>query len=120
MTGVEIVPSAIANARDNAIFNGMDNAEFVLADAGKDMDDYLKDKDVVIVDPPRKGISRQLIDSIISCKVPKLIYVSCNPATLARDLELLKEEYEISPIEAFDMFPHTVHVECLCQLNRKR
>ena len=120
VTGVEIVPSAIANARDNAILNGLDNAEFVLADAGKDMDDYLKDKDVVIVDPPRKGISRQLIDSIISCKVPKLIYVSCNPATLARDLELLKEEYEISPIEAFDMFPHTVHVECLCQLNRKR
>ncbi len=119
VTGVEIVEAAVRNARDNAKMNGFDNTDFILADASKNMDEYLLDKDVVIVDPPRKGISRELISSFIKKKVKKIIYVSCNPATLARDLELLKDYYHISTIEPFDMFPYTIHSECLCVLDRK-
>ena len=117
--GVEIVKEAVENAKDNAKLNNIDNAEFVLADASKDMDQYLINKDLVIVDPPRKGISRELISSLIKNNVPKIVYVSCNPATLARDLELLKEYYDISDIHPVDMFPFTVHTECVVALNRK-
>ncbi|MCR4856070.1 MAG: 23S rRNA (uracil(1939)-C(5))-methyltransferase RlmD [Erysipelotrichaceae bacterium] len=119
VTGVEIVEAAVRNARDNAEMNGFVNTDFILADASKNMDEYLLDKDVVIVDPPRKGISKELISSFIGKRVKKIIYVSCNPATLARDLELLKDHYHISAIEPFDMFPYTIHSECLCVLDQK-
>lgn len=119
VTGVEIVKDAIDNAKDNAKMNGIENADFVLADASKDMDEYLKGKDLVILDPPRKGISKELIQSLIDQNVPKIVYVSCNPATLARDLELLKEDYDISEIHPVDMFPYTVHTECVTSLKRK-
>ena len=119
VTGVEIVEAAVRNARDNAEMNGFANTDFILADASKNMDEYLLDKDVVIVDPPRKGISRELISSFIDKKVKKIVYVSCNPATLARDLEFLKDHYHISAIEPFDMFPYTIHSECLCVLDQK-
>ncbi len=119
VTGVEIVEAAVNNARDNAALNGFDNASFILADAGKGMDQYLKDKDIVILDPPRKGISRELIDSLIANRIKKIVYVSCNPATLARDLELLKENYDIGMIYPVDMFPYTIHTECVTSLNIK-
>lgn len=119
VTGVEIVEAAVNNARDNAALNGFDNASFILADAGKGMDQYLKDKDIVILDPPRKGISRELIDSLIANRIKKIVYVSCNPATLARDLELLKENYDIGTIYPVDMFPYTIHTECVTSLNIK-
>ena len=119
VTGVEIVESAVANAIENAKINGFSNTDFILADASKDMDAYLKGKDIVIVDPPRKGISRELIDSLIRNDIPKIVYVSCNPATLARDLELLKEHYHIGEIDPVDMFPYTVHVESVLVLKRK-
>ena len=119
VTGVEIVEAAVNNARDNAKINGIKNAEFILADAGKDMDEYIRDKDVVILDPPRKGISRELISSLINNKVPRIVYVSCNPATLARDLKLFEEYYVISTVYPVDMFPFTVHTECVTALSRK-
>ena len=119
VTGVEIVKEAVDNAKDNAVMNGFTNSEFILADASKDMDEYLDDKDIVILDPPRKGISKQLIESLIAKNVKRIVYVSCNPATLYRDLELMKNHYEISAIEPFDMFPYTVHVESLVSLKRK-
>lgn len=119
VTGVEIVEAAVNNAKDNAKINGLNNVDFVLADASKDMDEYIKGMDIVVVDPPRKGISKQLIDSIIKNNVKRLIYVSCNPATLARDLELLKNSYNIGDIQPVDMFPWTTHVECVTCLIRK-
>ncbi len=117
--GVEIVKEAEENAGDNARINGIDNAEFVLADASRNMDEYLKDRDLVVVDPPRKGISTDLIASIIRSDVKRVIYVSCNPATLKRDLDLLKDSFEIGKIRPYDMFPYTVHCECLVILSRK-
>ena len=119
VTGVEIVEAAVNNAKDNAKLNNLQNCEFILADASKNMDEYIKGKDIVVVDPPRKGISKALIDSIINNNVKKLVYVSCNPATLNRDLQLLKEKYNIVNIQPVDMFPYTTHVEVVCQLERK-
>ena len=119
VTGVEIVEAAINNAKDNAKMNNINNVDFILADASKDMDEYIKNKDLVILDPPRKGISKQLIDSLINNKVNKIVYVSCNPATLNRDLDLLSEHYNVSNIYPVDMFPYTIHVECVCVLKLK-
>ena len=119
VTGVEIVEQAVINAKDNAKLNDINNADFILADASKNMDEYIKDKDLVIVDPPRKGISKELINSLIENKVKKIVYVSCNPATLARDLNLLKDNYDIGIIQPVDMFPWTVHVECVVGMQRK-
>ena len=119
VTGVEIVKEAIEDARENASMNHLNNTDFILADASKDMDPYLKDKDTVIVDPPRKGLSQELIRSLCNSRVERIVYVSCNPATLARDLELLKEKYDIGTIHPVDMFPYTVHLECVVALQRK-
>ena len=119
VTGVEIVESAVRNAKDNAGLNRIDNCDFILADATKDMDPYLKNKDVVMLDPPRKGVGRKLIDSLKENRIEKIVYISCNPATLARDLELLKDDYEIGEIYPVDMFPFTIHTECVTVLDHK-
>lgn len=119
VTGVEIVEPAIKNAIDNAKINDLNNTEFILSDASKNMDVYIKGKDIVVVDPPRKGISNELIKSFVENEVKKIVYVSCNPATLARDLNELKEYYEINEIQPVDMFPFTTHVECVVGMQRK-
>ncbi|MBR2577526.1 MAG: 23S rRNA (uracil(1939)-C(5))-methyltransferase RlmD [Erysipelotrichaceae bacterium] len=118
--GVEIVKEAVDNARDNARMNGIDNATFYLDDARADLGKYLKDKDIVIVDPPRKGLNKSLIDSIIDSGIPKVVYISCNPATLARDLAQFKEHYDFSAIHPVDMFPFTTHVETVCCLYHQK
>ena len=119
VTGVEIVKEAVEDARENAMMNHLNNTDFILADASKGMDKYLKDKNTVIVDPPRKGLSQELITSLCNSRVERIVYVSCNPATLARDLELLKEKYDVGTIHPVDMFPYTVHLECVVALQRK-
>lgn len=119
VTGVEIVEAAVNNAKENAKLNNINNCDFILADAGKNMDMYLKDKDLVIVDPPRKGITEELINSFIENRIKKIVYVSCNPATLARDLDIMKEYYEIGDIQPVDMFPFTRHCEAVVSLTIK-
>ena len=119
VTGVEIVKQAIENANDNAKMNDISNVDFVLADAGKDMDKYIKGKDIVILDPPRKGVSKELIESLKKNQTRKIVYVSCNPATLARDLELFKDTYKLNDIYPVDMFPYTIHTECVTSLDLK-
>ncbi len=119
VTGVEIVEDAVRNAKRNAALNHMENVTFFLDDARGDMRKYMQGKDAVILDPPRKGISKELADDLIASGIPKIIYISCNPATLARDLGLLKEFYDFDTVIPFDMFPHTVHVESVVKLTRK-
>ncbi len=119
VTGVEIVKEAVANAKENARMNDINNADFILADASKGMDRYLEEKDIVIVDPPRKGLSAELIDSLIRHEISRIVYVSCNPQTLARDLKLFEKTYKISEIHPVDMFPYTIHTECVVRLDKK-
>ena len=119
VTGVEVIEPAVNNAIENAKLNNITNASFILDDARNPLDKYIKDKDVVIVDPPRKGLNNTLINSIIESKIERIVYVSCNPATLARDLTLLKDTYNIGTITPVDMFPSTTHVECVVGMQRK-
>lgn len=123
VVGIEIVRQAIEDAKINAKINNLDNAEFYCGDAGETMEKLAKQDvvpDVVIVDPPRKGCDKKLLDAIVKTNVRRMVYVSCNPATLARDMAYLTENgFEAAYVQPVDMFPNTVHVECVSLLNRR-
>ena len=108
---VEIVKDAHKNAIENAKRNNMNNIEFHCGDAGEFINSYDGDLDIVIMDPPRKGSDERFLSTLINKKVPQIIYVSCDPETLARDLEYLKQSYDVTYIQPVDMFPMTAHVE---------
>ena len=120
VTGVEIVPDAIDNAKKNARYNKIDNVDFVVGDSGSVMEEISKEKqlDCLIVDPPRTGLDEKMINSILNSNAKKLIYVSCNPSTLAKNLNVLKEYYNIELIRAIDVFSNTEHVESIVYLAR--
>ncbi|MEK3883966.1 23S rRNA (uracil(1939)-C(5))-methyltransferase RlmD [Paenibacillus sp. PL2-23] len=115
--GVEIVPEAIADARRNAELNGIANATFEAGPAEVVMPRWRKEgieADVIVVDPPRKGCDPALLDTILALRPERVVYVSCNPSTLARDLRVLEDGgYKTVEVTPVDMFPHTVHVECV-------
>lgn len=122
LIGVEIVPEAVENAKENAALNGMDNAEFILADA-KNATQILKSRgikaDCVVMDPPRKGCDEKTIENIISFGAKRLVYISCNPASLARDLKAFEQKgYKAVRAVSADMFPRTAHVETVCLLSQ--
>ena len=143
--GVEIVPQAIDDARKNARINGIENAEFFVGKAEEVLPEYYERRqmdgadrneqkqmdvepdrlkrtahaDVIVVDPPRKGCDAALLETIVKMAPEKVVYVSCDPATLARDLKILCENgYELEKVRAVDQFPMTVHVETICKLTR--
>lgn len=120
--GIEIVPSAIRDAKKNARANHLANAEFLLGDAAVEMPRLVKDglrPDVVVVDPPRAGCEARVLDAIARVRPEKVVYVSCNPATLARDLAYLKERgFAIAKVQPVDMFSRTHHVETVCLLSK--
>ena len=117
--GVEIVPEAIADAKENAKINGIENAEFFVG-ASEDVADSLPKPDVIVVDPPRKGCDEKLLNTIISVAPKRLVYVSCDPATLGRDLKVLcANGYELKKVRPVDQFPNTIHVETVAKLERK-
>ena len=122
--GVEIVPQAIEDAKFNAAQNGMENAEFFCMDAGqaaKMLADRRTRPDVIVVDPPRKGVSADVIEAIGAMAPQRVVYVSCDPATLARDLKLLTAAgYTPQTAEAFDLFPRCAHVETVVLLSHKK
>ncbi len=120
--GVEIIPEAIEDARKNAQLNHMDNVEFFVGKAEDVLpEQYEKNKvyaDVIVVDPPRKGCDETLLNTMITMAPKRIVYVSCDPATLARDLKILCENgYEIEKVQAVDQFPHTGHVESVVLLS---
>lgn len=115
--GVELVKESIDYAAKNRDLNNIKNVDFVLGDANN-IDKYIKGIDTVIIDPPRKGINKNLIDTLINSSVKKIVYVSCNPATLARDLSLLKNDFKFSELYPVDMFPNTKHIESVVSLER--
>ena len=124
LVGVEIVPSAVDCARENARENGIANAEFFCADAG-DGEVILRAAggtrpDVVVIDPPRKGSTRALVDCLADLEVPRIVYISCDPDTLARDAVWFRERgYEIGEVQPVDLFPRTGHVESVVCLTRR-
>ena len=121
--GVEIVEEAIKMAKQNAKINHINNTEFLAGDVEIILDDLINKKeikpDVIMVDPPRRGLDNTSIDNIVKIKPEKLIYISCNPATLVRDLAKLEKTYQIKFIKPVDMFPFTSHVECVAVLELK-
>ena len=121
--GIEIIEQAIQDAKENAEINNVKNAEFFAGDVEKLLPEFIKKQnimpDVIFIDPPRKGLDETTIKTILSIKPKKLVYISCNPATLARDLSKLIEAYNIKEITPVDMFPYTSHVECVTVLYAK-
>ena len=127
VTGVELNPEAVRDARRNAKENGIKNVSFKQGDAGQFLYRIAEQGvkyDTVFMDPPRSGSSKEFIDSIAVCSPEKVVYVSCNPETMARDLDwFLKKGYQVSRIQPVDMFPWTAHTEVVCELikvNTKR
>ena len=115
--GIEIIPEAIKNAKENAKINQIENAQFICGDVSKLIDDNI-DCDTLIVDPPRVGLDRHTIDVINKKKINKLIYVSCDAMTLVRDIKLLNN-YKLENISVIDMFPETHHCESITVLERR-
>ncbi len=115
--GVEIVPDAVKDAKLNARLNNFTNAHYEVGKAEEVIKKWQEENinaDLIVVDPPRKGCDKKLLDTIIEMKIPRIIYVSCDPATLARDLNILSDNnYNILEVQPVDMFPHTMHVECV-------
>lgn len=129
--GVEIVPAAIEDAKKNAALNGFDNTEFFVGKAEEVLPNYYKEyekfhggqqarADVIVVDPPRKGCEESVLETMVKMEPERIVYVSCDSATLARDLKYLcANGYELKKARAVDMFPQTVHVETVCLLSKK-
>ena len=115
--GIEKIENAIIDAKENALINNCHNAHFYAGDTYEVLKDINVSFDTIIVDPPRSGLNEETRNLIIKLKPDKLCYVSCDPFTLARDLNILNKFYDVEKINALDMFPNTYHVECVCVLN---
>mgnify|MGYP002624829633 FL=1 len=114
---VEINKNAHKNAIENAKRNNVDNIEFYCDDASNFIENYDGNLDIVIMDPPRKGSDEKFLSTLINKKISQIIYISCDPETLARDLEYLSPYYKVNYIQPVDMFPMTAHVETICCLS---
>ena len=122
LIGIETVAPAIEDAKKNAAANGIENAQFICADAGEAAEKLLgegKRPEVIVLDPPRKGCSEQTIKAAAKMAPDRIVYVSCDPATLARDCAVFKElGYEVEEATPVDLFPRTAHVETVCLLSK--
>jgi 23S rRNA (uracil1939-C5)-methyltransferase len=123
IVGVEVIEAAVNDAKENAMLNHITHGEFIAGDVIDICnDDFFEQHgrpDVIITDPPRAGMHEKLTRKILDIAAPLVVYVSCNPATQARDLSILDEKYEVTKVQPVDMFPHTHHIENVVQLKRK-
>jgi len=121
--GVDVVEEAIEDARKNAALNNISHAHFIAGDVIKVCnDDFFAEHgrpDVIITDPPRAGMHEKLVNKLLEMEASRIIYVSCNTATQARDIFLLREKYWVEKLQPVDMFPHTHHIECVALLQHK-
>ena len=120
VTSVEVVKSAVINGRNNAKMNNINNIEIIEADCTEYINKQTPKFDVVIMDPPRKGSTKEFLNSVMKIKPSRIVYISCEPSTLARDLEILKENYQIDVVQPVDMFPRSFHVETIVGLALKK
>ena len=119
VVGVEIIEEAVEAAKVNASLNNLDNCEFIAGDVLKVIDDLQDKPDLIVLDPPRDGINPKALQKIIDFGVDRMVYISCKPTSLARDLEMLQEQgYKVEKACAVDMFPGTVHVETVVLLSQ--
>jgi 23S rRNA (uracil1939-C5)-methyltransferase len=123
IVGVEAIDAAVQDARENALLNNIDHAQFFTGDVIDVCNDEFFGAhgrpDVIITDPPRAGMHQKLVEKILDMEAPTVVYVSCNPATQARDLALLDAKYVVTKVQPVDMFPHTHHIENVVQLKRR-
>jgi len=119
ITGLEIVESAVADARKNCTKNGISNCTFISGDIKESLKQIAERPDVMIIDPPRVGMHKDVVRQVEEMAPDKIVYVSCNPSTLARDLGMIKESYTVLEVQPVDMFPHTFHVEAVAKLVKK-
>ncbi|MBW2740594.1 MAG: 23S rRNA (uracil(1939)-C(5))-methyltransferase RlmD, partial [Deltaproteobacteria bacterium] len=115
LTGIEISKSAVQDAEANCRNNEISNCRFILGDI-KDCLEHVKKPDVMIIDPPRVGMHKNVVKQILDMDPDRIIYVSCNPATMARDLGMIKDNYKVLEVQPVDMFPHTYHIESVARL----
>jgi len=120
VVGIEEVAPAIEDAKVNASINNIDNSVFYAGDVKDILTDEFAEKhgkpDILITDPPRAGMHPKVVDMLLQLEAPKIVYVSCNPGTQARDLNLLSEKYDVAKVQPVDMFPHTYHIESVALL----
>ncbi len=117
--GLEIIPQAILDAKENAMLNGLSNVSFKTGDVSLLLKTYQQKIDTIIVDPPRAGLTKRVRNDLLRLGVPNLIYVSCDPLTFMRDIADLATSYQLKELLVIDEFPNTYHVECVCVLNRR-
>jgi 23S rRNA (uracil1939-C5)-methyltransferase len=118
VVGIEMVSSAVADARRNCRINGVENCRFLLGDIHRSLPEISHRPDLLIIDPPRAGIHPDVVKHVLVLAPERIIYVSCNPATLARDLSLLQAVYRVQEVQPVDLFPHTYHIESVAKLQK--
>ena len=119
ITGIEIIESAVSDAKKNCEKNEIVNCEFIKGDIKDSLSAISRRPDVLIIDPPRAGMHKEVVKQVLNLGSNRIVYVSCNPATLARDLALLMDGYRIQEVQPVDMFPHTYHVEAVAKLTKR-
>jgi 23S rRNA (uracil1939-C5)-methyltransferase len=120
VVGMEISRSAVLDAQTNCRLNHIDNCRFVWGDIREKISDLRFRPEVLIIDPPRAGMHKDVLACVLAMGSGRVVYVSCNPATLARDLASMRQDYEVLEIQPVDMFPHTYHIEAVAKLVRRR
>lgn len=117
--GLEINDSCLADAVNNCRTNNVSNVRFVAGDVKETLPRLDCRADVLVIDPPRAGMHKDVVEQVLAMAPPRIVYVSCNPATLARDVAMLSEAYTVAEVQPVDMFPHTPHIECVARLDKK-
>jgi len=118
VTGIEIVESAVADAKKNCLINGVSNCSFIQGDIRQCLPRIELKPDLLIIDPPRVGMHKDVVKQVLQMGVDRIVYVSCNPATLARDLGMMRDLYHLIEVQPVDMFPHTYHIEAVAKLQK--
>ena len=119
VVGLEVTPSAVADAEQNCRHNQVENCRFILGDIRETLPAISGSPDVLIIDPPRAGMHKDVVNQVLALLPERIVYVSCNPTTLARDLSLLQPAYQVQEVQPVDLFPHTYHIESIARLVKK-
>jgi 23S rRNA (uracil1939-C5)-methyltransferase len=119
VTGIEIVESAVADAEKNCRKNGVSNCRFIRGDIRQCLSQFEPKPDLLVIDPPRAGMHKDVVKRVLELGINRMVYVSCNPATMARDLKIMQDCYRLVEVQPVDMFPHTYHIEAVARLEKR-